>query len=281
MPLSIIIGLEHDFPLPKQHLGRQFQGWFFDKLPEINPSLADRLHVLDQKQGYTLSTAFPANQHAGSERLQKNLSHLRLTILDDSLRDFFIFEFLPQMGPEIHILWMDFKPASFVYSDHLDARAGFLPYAQLARDGGNHQQKKVTMAFVSPTVFRSNDQDIPLPEPGRIYRNLQIFWNAFAPQALAIEDDWLDFAREAIVINRIYHLKTERLRFAGGQRGAATGFVGRIEFSLLSPNHLDDKWAAYFPQGQSIFLTLSAFAFFCGVGARTTIGMGQTYPEIS
>jgi CRISPR-associated endoribonuclease Cas6 len=281
MPLSVIIELEHDFPLPSQHFGRQFQGWFFDALKTVNPELADRFHNSSQTPPYTISTAFPANHHALNNSSEKNLSRLRLTILDDSLRDFFVFEFLPQIDSEIKILWMDFQLGAYIYSQHVDPRAGFIPYAELGKNGSRDLRKKVILEFVSPTVFRSGTMDIPLPGPDRIFYSLHNHWNEFAPQELKIEPDWRKFADDAIVINRIYHLKTERLRFAGGQRGAATGFVGRIELSLLPPNRLPKEWSDYYSQGHSIFQALAAFSFFSGVGARTTIGMGQTYHEIS
>jgi CRISPR-associated endoribonuclease Cas6 len=280
MPLSVLLELEHHFPLPNQQYGRQFQGWFLDSLRKINPDLADQFHSNHHETDYTISSVF-THQFIDQHRQHgPHHSLVRFTILDDALRNFIIHQFLPNLDLEIQILWMKFKRKSFEYSDSIDKLAGYKSYARIMSDFSKKPSKNVTLNFFSPTVFRHGDVDVPLPDPIRIYRSLWRTWNAFAPKELNIGEDWLFFAENGIVINRIYQLKTERLNFAGGQRGAATGFVGRVEFALLPPKKIPTSYQYYYQYGQSVFGTLSAFSLFSGVGSRTTIGMGQTYPEI-
>lgn len=281
MPLSIIIELKHDFRLPSQHFGRQIQGWFFDTLKRIDPNLADRMHAPNVPPAYTLSTPFISRRgDNGNHGKPSNLSFLRLTILDDAVVEFFQFEFLPQIQNHIQVLWMDFLVGGYIYRRNLNQLAGFMPYALLSDEYANRAARKVKLNFVSPTVFRSGEMDIPLPDPIRVYSGLYHSWNAFAPEEINIATDWLDFAEKALVVNRIYQIKTERLPFAGGLRGAATGFVGEIDYSLLPARKLPQHLQVDYAKNKMIFSVLSAYAFYCGVGARTTIGMGQTYPHI-
>ncbi len=280
MPLSIIIELKHAFKLPNQHYGRQIQGWFFDSIKRIDPDLADRLHTPNILPAYTLSTPFFCSwDEKNNPGKPPNISYLRLTILDDSLADFFQFEFLPKMGDSIKILWMDFRVESYICRKAFNKLAGFMPYAVLTDEYANRAASKVKIRFASPTVFRSGQMDVPLPDPVRMYTGLFNNWNAFAPEEIKIAADWLEFVKEAIVVNRIYHIKTERLPFAGGMRGAATGFVGELDYSLLPVKKLPRHLQLDYPKHKMTFSVLSAFAFYSGVGSRTTIGMGQTYPR--
>lgn len=280
MPLSVLLELEHEFPLPRQQFGRQFQGWFLDSLRKIDPVLADHFHSNHHETDYTISSAFTHQFKDHHNQHGPRCSLVRFTILDDALRDFFIHQFLPNLDLEMKILWMRFSRKSYTFSDSIDSLAGYKSYARMMADFSKKPCKKVTLNFISPTVFRHGDVDVPLPDPIRIYRSLWRTWNAFTPKELTIGDDWLIFAENGIVINRIYNLKTERLNFAGGQRGAATGFVGCVEFALLPSKKIPTSYQYYYQYGQSVFGTLSAFSLFSGVGSRTTIGMGQTYPEI-
>jgi CRISPR-associated endoribonuclease Cas6 len=285
MPLSIIIELEHDFPLPQEHFGRQAQGWFFNALKKINPDIAHRFH---NTQPYTISTPFSDNPQESFANQNSNISLIRLTILNDDLKEFYLFSFLPKIETHLPLLWMDYKISSYVYSENIHPLAGFKPYAVLSDDYSFRFSRSVLMKFTSPTFFRSGDIDIPLPEPLHVYRSLLHSWNAFAPDELRIEEDWLYFAKSAIIINRFDDLKTERISLAGGQRGelagvkrgALTGFTGSVKFSLIHKRKLSRLFQDYYAQGASIFNTLSAFAFYCGVGSKTTIGMGQTIPKI-
>ena len=107
MPLSVLLELEHHFPLPRQHYGRQFQGWFLDTLRAVDPKLADRFHSNHHETDYTVSSAFihQGYDEANPRILQHSL--LRFTILDDSVRDFFIHQYLPKVGHHIQILLME------------------------------------------------------------------------------------------------------------------------------------------------------------------------------
>jgi len=123
--------------------------------------------------------------------------------------------------------------------------------------------RQVNLHFASPTVFRSGGANVPLPLPGMVFESLVRRWNAFAPLQIPLEIR--RFADEAMVIAR-YHLHTERVAFGEeGERGAYPGFVGTCGYSFLVH---DRYWLG-------LIHLLAAFAFYAGVGARTTMGLGQ------
>ena len=104
---------------------------------------------------------------------------------------------------------------------------------------------------------------MPLPLPGLVFESLARRWNAFGP--LRIPDEVRRFADEQIVIAR-YQLRTERVTFGEqGARGAYPGFVGVCGYAFRTR---DRYWLG-------LIHALAAFALYAGVGARTTMGLGQ------
>jgi CRISPR-associated endoribonuclease Cas6 len=71
-------------------------------------------------------------------------------------------------------------------------------------------------------------------------------------------------------------VNTMRWEFADGTRGAATGFTGTVGFTLLPKPKINEKWKPFWDGADVVMHSLARFAFYCGVGHHTTIGMGQT-----
>lgn len=113
----------------------------------------------------------------------------------------------------------------------------------------------ITLNFRSPTSFKQHKGIQPFPLPELVFSNLQRRWNTFAPSDLQIpEIEW-----QALV--SAFDLKTHAFKLEGGSEIGAQGWV-RYRF-------LDQEQAA-------IASVLSHFAFFAGVGRKTSMGMGQT-----
>jgi CRISPR-associated endoribonuclease Cas6 len=122
-----------------------------------------------------------------------------------------------------------------------------------------------TFVLASPTAFRSQGQTQPLPLPGLLFGSLVKRWNAFAPVALP-EEGVKRYAEEMVVISRF------SLRSAPGwdrgqdeRRGLRIGSIGKIAYVALNR---DRYWL-------SALGLLAEFALYAGVGAQTTMGMGQ------
>jgi CRISPR-associated endoribonuclease Cas6 len=121
------------------------------------------------------------------------------------------------------------------------------------------QESRVTLQFVAPTSFRAGDVQDLLPRPERVFGSLFAAWQTFAPvpfePALA----------EVFALIRVsaYELRTELINFA---RYKVIGFKGRVTYTF--PREVNA------PTRQALN-TLADFAFFAGVGYKTTMGMGQ------
>ena len=122
-----------------------------------------------------------------------------------------------------------------------------------------------TFVLASPTAFRSQGQTQPLPLPGLFFGSLVKRWNAFAPVALP-EEGVKRYAEEMVVISR-FSLRSAPGwdRGQGERRGLRIGSIGKIAYSA---RNRDRYWL-------SALGLLAAFALYSGVGAQTTMGMGQ------
>lgn len=123
-------------------------------------------------------------------------------------------------------------------------------------------QKEVAFLFATPTTFKAGDLDLPLPVPRLVFGGLLRKWNSFSPYPLGISPQ---------EIERKVALADARLRtkaFYDG-RSHITGFVGHARFRLLRGTPPEVVRAAG---------VLTQFAFFAGVGRKTTHGMGLIIP---
>ncbi len=113
----------------------------------------------------------------------------------------------------------------------------------------------ITLNFLSPTSFKQQQGIQPFPLPELVFASLQRRWNHFAPTELHIpEMKW-----QGVV--SAFDLKTHAFKLEGGSEIGAQGWV-RYRFS--DPNQA------------AIAAILSHYAFFSGVGRKTSMGMGQT-----
>jgi CRISPR-associated endoribonuclease Cas6 len=155
--------------------------------------------------------------------------------------------------------------------------AGQTSFSEIAQDSRYAKVSHETrMEFVSPTAFRSNGNDIALPAPGQIFRSLSQKWNAFCSDSMQLQDFWSEFAEDCILVNEMTSVNTVHWEFAEGTRGAATGFTGTVGFTLLPKAKVKEKWQPYWDGADVVMQSLARFAFYCGVGHHSTIGMGQS-----
>jgi len=119
----------------------------------------------------------------------------------------------------------------------------------------------LSLQFSSPTTFKSEGKHVPVPLPGWVFGSLLEKWNAFAPVALPPEAR--RFADECLALTR-YRLSTQMLPLK--ESGLRTGAVGQARYTALNA---DRYWL-------SLMHLLANYALFAGVGAGTSMGLGQT-----
>ncbi len=131
-------------------------------------------------------------------------------------------------------------------------------WAQLALSQPGRQ---VGLRFLSPTAFKQGPRHLPLPLPGNVFSGPVRIWETFAPPMLRLPDNWLAWCTQDVFIT---DHKIETITVAIDQREQFTGFVGEVWFVAH--------------QGEEIMLcawqALTDLATFCGVGHKTTMGMG-------
>lgn len=126
------------------------------------------------------------------------------------------------------------------------------------------ESRTLTIAFLSPTSFRVGDSNMPLPHPHLVFSSLLRKWEAWGLPGLGVEAG--SFAGV-----RLGRFTLESKVFKGIKGALHFGFVGKTQFD---GSNLAD------PSTLRAFTSLSALAFYSGIGIKTTQGMGQAIPEI-
>lgn len=127
-------------------------------------------------------------------------------------------------------------------------------------DEKSKNTRKIQFSFLSPTSFRSKDTQIILPLPELVFGSLFKKWNTFSPVKFPEE------LKEKFTEIRIskYNLKTEMIHFSTYK---VKGFKGNVMYEL--PSGMIQKY-------KKQLNALADFAFYAGVGYKTTMGLGQT-----
>ncbi|MDW8358818.1 CRISPR-associated endoribonuclease Cas6 [Thermus sp.] len=256
MPYAVVLELVGEKPPP--YLGKHAHGLFFALLSQMDSELATRLHVAPRKP-FTIT---PLGEGQGTLLL-------RLTMLDDELLSPFLHTLL-QIAPKgLPLGDTSYRLVRVLSTPEGHPLAGRVSWEAL-RDAPSVTE--VALAFRTPTVFTTSKPGgrtryTPLPEPRLIFRSLLEKWQAHSPYPYAPE--------EAAALLEVLELELElssfrRLRFFRVQvaRGFFPGFTGEVQVKL----HGDCT------EAQRTLGILQTYAFYAGVGAKTTYGLGLTVP---
>lgn len=115
------------------------------------------------------------------------------------------------------------------------------------------------LQFASPTFFRRKGLSYPLPEPKLVFDSLAQRWNAFAPVKVPEE------VQEAWERLSVSQFQGRTLAFAPNEDERGVGFVGRAVYYLPKASPTEAQWLQ----------ALGRFAFYAGVGAKTSLGFGR------
>jgi CRISPR-associated endoribonuclease Cas6 len=142
--------------------------------------------------------------------------------------------------------------ASFVIALRIEADLALVQQAS--------QESRVTLQFVAPTSFRAREVQDILPKPECVFGSLLAAWQSFAPVPFDLA------LAEIFPLIRVsaYELRTELIHFA---RNKVIGFKGEVTYTY--PREVDAAT-------RQALNALADFAFFAGMGYKTTMGFGQT-----
>jgi CRISPR-associated endoribonuclease Cas6 len=248
-------------------LGRAVHAWFLDQVAEVDSSLADRLHSGDGPRPFTVSNLWGAKRARGGRVTlePERPCWVRITGLTAEVSDA-VSDVLPAVGDRLTLADVPLRVVGVATETEQHPWAGRADYADLVQrytlTSGQHP-RSVTLRFSSPTLFRSDGRDLPLPLPSLVFDGYLRKWNAFSP--LALPEEAKRYAEECIALGR-FKLRSHLVSFEQGSKGAHVGFTGEVRFRFLVG---DAYWTR-------VMTLLAGYAFWAGTGYRTTAGLGQT-----
>lgn len=246
--------------IPLAH-GYHVHALFLNIIRSANPALAEKLHADESVKPFTVSTLIGKKDRKGARITisTQTAFSLRLTFLDTAVFSHFIDGALKWGEKPVEIAGLPFRVAEVVTAPRNGMQNAFGSYRGILDNAGAARQ--LDMEFMTPTVFRSGGKrNNVFPEPALVFRSYWNRWQALSPIRM---DDNLNSFLDKINVTR-YRLETVIWDFGSYQE---VGFSGACRFEI-------DR---AFPEDKVTCINaLADFAQFCGTGAKTTMGMGQT-----
>jgi len=261
---SLVLALEAARPevLPR-HLGRASHVLFLRLIDQTDAPLAAALHDGEGPRPFTCSNLVGGRAEGATLHLAPDLPlWLRFTGLIESVSAH--LRRLAEAPPEeveLDGVTLRVRGATGDGGQHPWAGAdGYRQILARARAVPERPDRRITLEFASPTTFRSQGVNLPVPLPGHVFGSLLDRWQALAPVALS--EDVRRYAAEMVGLAH-YRLQTRMLPTKAG--GRQVGCVGEATYAALNA---DRYWL-------SALRALAEYAFYAGVGAMTTQGLGQ------
>ncbi len=288
--------------------GELVHGAWLNWLKEVAPDVATWLHDDNKRRAFTCSSLqFPIPIERMLEAERKNI-HLplnqdktytvRITLLlgelfplfYNALMEFNMSQLAAKQQPFMRIGKQLFSLDEVVISnDDHSGWTGFTSFRTLVEKAMSLKMGTVeplTLEFATLTGFnRSSAQNkafgtyhARLPLPQYIFPGLARRWAELAPSELAhvVQQDAIEqYIQDDGLVVADYDLKTHHVRFTTHEQ---PGFVGTCTYHLRKgPNEATTPEAPLTIRQQ--ILLLAQLAFNCGVGHKTSMGLGQVRPR--
>jgi CRISPR-associated endoribonuclease Cas6 len=285
--------------------GELVHGAWLNWLQEVAPDVATWLHNDNKRRAFTCaSLQFPIPMERMLEAERKNIHMplnpdksytVRITLLlgelfplfYNALMEFNMSQLTAKQQPFMCIGKQLFSLQEVVISnDDPSGWAGFTSFTTLAEKAKTLKSgttEPLTLEFATLTSFnRSNARNkaygvhhARLPLPQYIFPGLARRWSELAPPELAslVQEDSIEqYIQDDGMIIADYDLKTHHVRFTTHEQ---PGFVGICTYHLRkSPNEAATPETPLSVRQQ--ILLLAQLAFYCGIGHKTSMGLGRT-----
>ena len=269
MPHSLILNLLPLAPIPPGYLtGRHLHALFLTLVSSADKKLGDYLHEATADKAFTLSPLQTQKYHSNKhyplqwEHHQPIPAHTpcwwRITLIDDTL-----------FG-KLTDLWLNLNPKHPWHLGPADLHiTGILGTPQLNQPWANactysqlYQQASETnriiaFSFATPTAFRQGDYDSVIPTRECVFNSLLSRWNKYS--GVEITNSYIESLFSSFV-----NIKTEIL---ADSRSKFIGIVGEVTYRILGDVE---------PLVIKQINALADFSLYCGLGRKTTMGMGMT-----
>ena len=267
---AIVVNLiaTHDGRVPLTQ-GALAHAAFLDLVHAADPDLADRLHDSGARQPFTLSPLRDLpGAHPDEDCYRLRAGHrasLRLTLLDPDLFMAFLRRLLAA-GPDLRLRIGDvtFAVESAIGAPGSHVWAGYTTAGELRERAG--AEPRIRLFFASPTAINLGQKDaakqrmILIPAPRFIFGALRGTWNRSTGDEIPLAfETWVD---DFVFVREVRNWQTAVYQL---KRGVHPGGFGDVTFEAL------DHHAVHL---RTLNL-LADFAFYSGIGSKTTMGMGQ------
>ena len=175
------------------------------------------------------------------------------------------------MGATLRIGGADFAITEVLTTPGSHPWAGYNTLSDLYQRWGSappeESARKITLEFASPTIFSRRTEDgmgkfmEPFPAPAMFFGSVAAMWNDHMPTPLD-KGAVRSYAEETVVVG-LFNMKSRMFRYWGQPQIGSTGTITYL---------LKDR------KNHEMIRTLNLladFAFYSGVGYKTTMGMGQ------
>jgi len=225
---------------------RIWHGIFFKILKDYDKDISTRYHDQLSKQSFSISPIFSEDGVNKGHFSENSLLKVNIALFTDEINKG-LFEFIK-------------KNKSFNYGETelLIEEIHFKVIDEETLD--TCRIKRGIMNFISPTTFRINPVNSPLPNPKRIFKSLsKTYCEIFGKELL--DDEIIEQLEKYVVIEGL-NINTEVARY---KKFDITGFKGQITLNLKFPDE----------EVQRNLEKLFALASYVGIGYKTGMGMGQ------
>lgn len=258
-------------------VGYELRSWLLKKLKTVNPSLATEAHDSNAAPPYTVSTLMQQDRRV-SELHPGQKYWIRITTLTEAVSAA-VSEFLEHSD----YIELNRKPLH-IESVTTDSRemplAGQTSYADLVALGQREPANAIEFTFTTPTGFKRNGNQYPLPDPRLIFQSYQAQWEACSDIALPAKLDY--FASDAGIITDV-QLQTHSVRIKQMRQADFVGFAGFLTLSLKKPkkaNKHNPQFVKDYNEHVAALTTLAHYANYCGTGKKASWGYGQTRTQV-
>ncbi|ELS31227.1 MULTISPECIES: CRISPR-associated endoribonuclease Cas6 [Pseudanabaena] len=236
-----------------------FHAWFLHQVRDSDPQLSAYLHDGQSEKAFAISPLNGKLELISNTFLAKADSTYTWTISALSKPLCAWLQTWYSNHPEIINLYK----GNFAI-EQIDINQPPTTYNNLWSVSSN-PEPRFTLAFLTPTCFRSKNHHLPLPIPTNIFHSYLRRWNDFAPEAFP-QEDFLAWIEQVVYITN-YDLNCTKVAVA--KQGYVTGFTGTVEFAV-------DLKASQNSDFERLLSALIKLANYCGTGHKTTFGLGQT-----
>ncbi len=265
MLLSAVIALQaRKEALLPAYLGKASHALFLRLVAAADPIMGAKLHDDSEAKPFTVSDlmVLPGSR-VTAQVAAGQACFLRFTSYEDGLSCLLAEKVLPSLPQELELDNSLFSVNDVFAENGAHRLSRQTSYQELAKQyllEARRTPRRLKLFFTSPTTFRSGGKNVPLPLPGLVFGSLADRWNAISP--ITISEEVRRYAEECVAISQC-QLRTRTVDIAGGKQ---VGFMGSCSYVAL-------KHDAYWLR---VINLLAEFAFFSGVGYKTTMGFGQT-----